>query len=221
MAKKWGAGIYVKSLFTLLAHCGVSQAEVWRHLGLKKAQISLWANGRKPMALRHRERFETFVWGALRRTNDQYLDAIEAELGEEGYRRYLRVSPDDPRIFPDPGPDVPRVVQRWWVFHVQAIKCLQDWEIELSPEPLCDEVGEIVLQLAPLATMDPDKRQAILLSSSQRTPVLQQVERLGQLLRDLDQIDPRPDIEALRSALQPRRQETVTPPATRTASARR
>jgi hypothetical protein len=43
-----------------------------------------------------------------------------------------------------------------------------------------------------LTPMDPDKRQAILLSSPQRLPVLRQVERLGQLLRDLDQIDPPP-----------------------------
>jgi len=34
-----------------------SQTEVWRHPGLKKAQISLWANGRRPMSLRPRERY--------------------------------------------------------------------------------------------------------------------------------------------------------------------
>jgi hypothetical protein len=97
-------------------------------------------------------------------------------------------------------------VQRWWAVHVKALELMLEWELELSPEPLCDEVGAIVFHLAPLATMDPDKRQALLLSSPQRAPVLQQVERLGQLLHDLDRIDPRPDLEALRSALQPRRQ---------------
>jgi DNA-binding SARP family transcriptional activator len=98
---------------------------------------------------------------------------------------------------------------------------MREWEIELSPEPLCDEVGELVLHLAPLATMDPDKRRAILLSSSQRAEMLTRFERGAQLLRSLEQIDPRPEIEALRSALVPRQRPTEKRPARAKASAGR
>jgi hypothetical protein len=81
-------------------------------------------------------------------------------------------------------------------------------------------VGEIVLPLAPLATMAPDKRRAILRSSSQRAELLPLAERLVAMLRSLEQIDPRPEIEVLRSALLPPWQPAKTP-AMRKTSARR
>jgi hypothetical protein len=41
---------------------------------------ALLEDGRKPMALRHWEAFEQFVWSALRRAYDAYYDAMEQEL---------------------------------------------------------------------------------------------------------------------------------------------
>ena len=123
-------------------------------------------------------------------------------------------------MFTPPPPEAPPVVQRWWAFHVHVLTLLKEWDVELSPEPLGDEVGEIVLQLAPLATMDPDKRLALLLNRAQRAQLMALGERYCQLLRDLDQVDPRPNAESLRSALLPPRPPAQTP-ATRKASARR
>jgi len=148
------------------------------------------------MALRHQEAFKQFVWSALRRAYNAYYDAMEQELEPEGVAQFTQSNVNqEPLMFKPSPPEAPPVVQRWWVFHVKAL--------ELSPEPLCDEVGEIVLHLAPLATMDPDKRRAILLSSTQRAELLPLAERLVVTLHNLEQIDPRSESEALHRALLP------------------
>ena len=171
------------------------------------------------MALR--EAFKQFVWSALRRAYNAYYDAMEQELGPEGVAQFTWGNLNqEPLMFKPLPPEAPPVVQYWWAFHVKTLALLREWEIELSSEPLCDEVGELVLHLAPLATMDPDKRRAILLSSSQRAEMLTLFERGAQLLRSLEQIDPRPEIEALRSALLPP-WPPAKPPAARKAPARR
>jgi hypothetical protein len=222
MPRQWGSGaIYVKSLFKLLAYLGVSQTAVWQHLGLKKPQISLWANGRRPMSLRYRERFEAFVWQALRRKYDEYYDAMVQELGDAGVAQWVQGNAaQEPLMFTPPAPNAPAVVQRWWAFHGHVVTLLKEWEVELSPEPLGEEVSEIALQLAPLATMDPDKRLALLLSSAQRASLLPHVERLREILLTLEQVDPRPNAEGLRSALLPPWPPARTP-AARKAPARR
>jgi hypothetical protein len=111
MARKWGSGIYVKSLFKVLAYLGVRQTEVWQHLGLKKPQISLWANGKKPMALRHRQAFEAFVWSALRRQYDAYYEAMVQELGDEGVSRWVQGNmAQELLLFTPPPPKAPAVV---------------------------------------------------------------------------------------------------------------
>jgi hypothetical protein len=145
---------------------------------------------------------------------------MKQELGTEGAAQWVQGNvAQEPLLFTPPPPEAPPVVQRWWTFHCRTVELIHEWEIELSPEPLGDEVGEIVLHLAPLATMDPDKRRAMLLSSSQRAEMLPLAERLVATLRSVEQIDPRPEIEALRSALLPQWQLAKTP-ATRKASAR-
>jgi transcriptional regulator with XRE-family HTH domain len=86
MAKQWGGGgIYVKSLFKLLAYLGVSQTQVGQHLGLKKPQISLWANGRRPMSLRYRERY-----CQLLRANMATTPWVCAILDDGGLWHHLR-----------------------------------------------------------------------------------------------------------------------------------
>jgi hypothetical protein len=219
MAKKWGTGIYVKSLFKLLAYLGVRQTEVWQYLGMQKPQISLWANGRKAMPLRYRERFEQFVWQALQRKYAAYDDAIKQELGPAGWT--VVIDRQGQVVVRPPAPEVPPAVRAFVAFHVKVHELLHEWEVELDPAPQCREVQDVCRQLGPYGLMDDDKLQATFLDSTQRAQVLALFERGVERLRDLDQLDPRPDVEVLRSALQPRRQETATPPATRQASARR
>jgi hypothetical protein len=177
------------------------------------------------MALRHREAFEQFVWSALRRAYNAYYDAMEQELGPEGVAQWVQGDvAQEPLLFTPPLPEVTAVVQREWTFQCRTLELIHEWDVELSPEPLGEEVGEIVLQLAPLATMDPDKRLAMLLNSAQWAQLMALGERYCQLLRDLDQVNPRPNAEALRGALLPPWPPATTkaePPATRKASARR
>jgi hypothetical protein len=209
MARKWGSGIYVKSLFKVLAYLGVRQTEVWQHLGLKKPQISLWANGRRPMPLRYRERFEAFVWQALRRKYAAYNDAVKQALGPEGWT--VGIDSQGQVVVTPPMPAVPPAVRAWVAFHTKVHELLYEWEVELDPAPQCREVQDVCRQLAPYGLMDDDKLQATFLDSAQRAQVIALFERGVARLHDLEQLDPRGDVEVLRSALQPRWQPAQTP----------
>jgi hypothetical protein len=121
MPKQWGGGaIYVKSLFKLLAYLGVSQTAVWQHLGLKKPQISLWANGRRPMPLRYRERFEAFVWQALQRKYAAYKDAVKQELGSEEEEWTVGLDSQGQAFVRPPVPGALPAVRAFAAFHTQV-----------------------------------------------------------------------------------------------------
>ena len=115
-----GAGVPVKTLFKLLAFLGVTQAEVGRILGMPKPIVNLWARGQRPLPRKHLEAFESFVWGHVAQANEAYLDAMARELGEDGRQAYLHASDEYAYVFPEPPPDSPSVVHRWWTFHVRA-----------------------------------------------------------------------------------------------------
>jgi hypothetical protein len=128
---------------------------VWRHLGLKKAQISLWANGSKPMPLRYRERFEQCVWQALARKYTAYNDAVKQELGPEGWT--VGVDSQGQVTVTPPVPEVPPAVRAWVAFHTKVHELLHEREVELDPAPQCREVQDICHQLAPYRLMNDDK----------------------------------------------------------------
>jgi hypothetical protein len=202
-----GTGVFVVNLFKLLALCGVSQMEVCRHLGLEPPVVSLWANGKRPMPRRHLEGFEQFVWDTLARKNDAYLEAMTQELGDE-LAKYVqfRVSDAHPHLFPEPPPDAPPVVQRWWAFHCEALRLMDAWADEASPEPLNQELGEVCREVARYGLMDDETRLGLILSGTR--PALASLQelstQLAQVLEAFTRLPPRPLVQSWRRALLPR-----------------
>jgi hypothetical protein len=164
-------GVSVVNLFKLLALCGVTQMEVCRHLGLKPPVVNLWAKGQRPMPKRYLDTFEQFVWDTLARKNEAYLAAMRRELGDK-LARYVQFSVSDahPYLFPEPPPDAPPVVRRWWAFHCEALRLMDAWNHEVSPDPLNQELGKILREGAKYGLMDDETRLGILLNGTRPSP---------------------------------------------------
>jgi hypothetical protein len=106
-------------------------------------------------------------------------------------------------MFPEPPPDAPLVVQRWWAFHVRSCQLMDDWAVEIDPLPLCREVGDACRQLMQYGLLDHDKLAEILLTP-RRSELLAPAEEIRTHVQTLEAVDPRPMVARLRTALQPR-----------------
>jgi hypothetical protein len=203
MASTPGGGLYVKSLFQLLALLQIPQRDVCRHLGLSPTFVSLMAKGRRPMPRKHLEAFEAFVWGTLREKNDAYFAAMDAITGNgPGYP--LGDAAHEPLMFKPPPPDAPPVVHQWWAFHVRALELMLAWDIEVNPDPQCREAQALCGKLGQYHLLDPEKFDDIFLSP-RRDEIIQLAERLTELGRTVERVDPRPCVDRLRATLQPTR----------------
>jgi hypothetical protein len=175
---------------------------VCRHLGLEPPVVNLWAKGKRPMPRRYLDAFEQFVWEAVGRTSARYQDAVE----REGQMSYVRINTDLPLLAEDPGPDAPLVVQQWWAFHREAVQLMDAWTVEVSPEPLNQELGEVCREVARFGFMDEESRLGLLLSGTR--PALaalrQFFARGGQLVETVERLPPRPLVQSWRRALLPR-----------------
>jgi hypothetical protein len=204
-----GAGIYVTSLFKLLALLGVTQAQVAELLHVPRPNVSLWASGGKALPRKHLEAFEAFVWKQLGDKTDAYWAAMEAITGNgPGYP--LGDSAHEPLLFKPPPPDSPLIVQQWWDFHVRALALMDDWDVELHQVDHVARVEALIRQLGKLALAEGDKLRAMI-EGSERHQLLECFTEGHTLLQALERIDARPIAQRLRTALHPRR-----PPATGT-----
>jgi hypothetical protein len=204
-----GPGVPVKKLFKLLAFLGVTQAEVGRTLGMPTPAVNRWAKGERALPRRHLEAFEAFVWGHLRRVNDAYLDAMEAELGEDGCRAYLRASDEHPFVFPEPPPDAPPVVQRWWAFHMRSCQLMDEWDIELQQERHVETVERLIREMAKIALGEGEKLRAMI-EGPERRQLIDWFEEGHQRLQALERINARPIAARLRTALHPPRPRSTS-----------
>jgi hypothetical protein len=154
-----GPGVPVKTLFKLLAFLGVTQAEVGRTLGMPTPAVNRWAKGERALPRRHLEAFEAFVWEHLRRKYDAYVEAIEQELGEEGWRQATQGSDvtQEPLMFKPPPPDAPPVIQHWWAFHVRSLELMDAWDTELQQQGHVDTVKRLCREMGKLALDDSEK----------------------------------------------------------------
>jgi transcriptional regulator with XRE-family HTH domain len=70
-----------QSLCELAAHVGLSQAQIARHLGIDKSNVSYWARGHREVPEHHREAFLTLVFAKAKE------EAARAKIGLPTRRR--------------------------------------------------------------------------------------------------------------------------------------
>jgi transcriptional regulator with XRE-family HTH domain len=151
--------MYARSLFRLMALIGLSQAAVARELGVTRQLVWKWANGVAPIP---DERFEALKPVILRAVTEALAPPLRLRLGARQWQeRQLKL------------------VQ-------QILQCVEDWQVERSPDGPMALVHSASVALQKYAALDEATREELLQKAEHRR---QYAAALSQALDSLGVLD--------------------------------